>query len=84
MVKIRVDYDDLTKELMISVNNPKFNIDNFFDTTTLRFFLDEATADSLLSYIGSQLQDSERKREADKLEAKADMEYEKQREEGRV
>jgi len=62
-IKIEVLDDRKNKDIMVSVSGVTFSTDNFFDTNTIHFFLDEKSADSLSFHLGTILQDRERERE---------------------
>jgi len=67
-VKITVDKDKDCHDFMVQVSGKfTFQVDNFFDTTTVRFFLDADAVDRLGFQANSALQDAER--------AKADQDH---------
>ena len=60
-VKITVDKDKDCNDFMVQVSGKfTFQVDNFFDTTTVRFFLDADAVDRLGFQANAALQDAER------------------------
>jgi len=60
-VKIKVGRDKDCNDFMVSISGKfTFDFDNFFDTTTVRFFLDADAVDRLGFQANAALQDAER------------------------
>ncbi len=68
-IKIRVDENPIDKSIGIMVSGSVFQVNTFFDTTTVNFFLTPDLADKLAFHIQSILQDQDIRREESKLKA---------------
>lgn len=65
MKKIKIDVADdrQCNDIMVSVSGVTFSADNFFGSDTIRFFLDNDSADKLAFHLSSIIQDRERAKE---------------------
>lgn len=72
-IKVEVLRDKDCKDFGVIVNNVTFQVDNFFDTTSMRFFLDYDKADSLMFHLGAALQDYDREQELKKGKASEEL-----------
>ena len=68
-IKLNIIDDKDCGDIMINVEGASFQTDTFFDTTSIRFFVDDDTADKIVFHLGTILQDRERRAELKRQKA---------------